>query len=201
MADLPGIRITEALPFQHSGCDYAGPFILKKRRQRNPRKLRATYASLFASFTSAIQLELATDLSTDIFLACLQRQRTNFVGAKRALDEMQQFLSSQEHQRNLTQSLANDGINGRMQDRHGKYREKETSLGISSTSTYSILLEHLAVKKVCNRWIPHDVTIAQKKPLWVSAKKFWKKTILVFQKKFTRSAQVTIYGSMFMSPK
>jgi len=37
MADLPGIRITEALPFQHSGCDCAGPFILKERRGRNPR--------------------------------------------------------------------------------------------------------------------------------------------------------------------
>jgi len=48
MADLPGIRITEALPFQHSGCDYAGPFILKERRGRNPRKTKATYASLFA---------------------------------------------------------------------------------------------------------------------------------------------------------
>jgi len=35
---------------------------------------------------------------------------TNFVGAKRALDEMQQLLSSQEHQRNLTRSLANNGI-------------------------------------------------------------------------------------------
>jgi len=34
----------------------------------------------------------------------------NFVGAKRALDEMQQFLSSQKHQRNLAQSLAVDGI-------------------------------------------------------------------------------------------
>jgi len=69
-------------------------------------------------------MELATDLSTDTFLACLRRfmslrgkcsqifsdNGTNFVGAKRALDEMQQFLSSQEHQHNLTLSLANDGI-------------------------------------------------------------------------------------------
>jgi len=40
MANLPGIRITEALPFQHSGCDYAGPFILKERRGRSPRKTK-----------------------------------------------------------------------------------------------------------------------------------------------------------------
>jgi len=55
-------------------------------------------------------MELATDLSTDTFLACLWRfmslrgkrsqifsdNGTNFVGAKRALDEMQQFLSSHD---------------------------------------------------------------------------------------------------------
>ncbi|XP_070854791.1 uncharacterized protein [Drosophila suzukii] len=124
MADLPGIRITEALPFQHSGCDYAGPFILKERRGRNPRKTKGYICLFVCLVTSAIHLELATDLSTDTFLACLRRfmslrgkcsqifsdNGTNFVGAKRALDEMQQLLSSQEHQRNLTQSLANDGI-------------------------------------------------------------------------------------------
>jgi len=54
---------------------------------------------------------MATDLGTDTFLSCLRRfNGTNFVGAQRALDEMQQFLSSQEHQRNLAQSLVIDGI-------------------------------------------------------------------------------------------
>ncbi|XP_070854768.1 uncharacterized protein [Drosophila suzukii] len=124
MADLPGIRITEALPFQRSGCDCAGPFILKERRGRNPRKTKGYICLFVCLMTSAIHLQLATDLSTDTFLACLWRfmslrgkcsqifsdNGTNFVGAKRALDEMQQLLSSQEHQRNLTQSLANDGI-------------------------------------------------------------------------------------------
>ncbi|XP_041564460.1 uncharacterized protein LOC121467139 [Drosophila elegans] len=45
MADLPGIRITEALPFQHSGCNYAGPFILKERSGRNARKIHCLSAS------------------------------------------------------------------------------------------------------------------------------------------------------------
>ncbi|XP_041452039.1 uncharacterized protein LOC121405436 [Drosophila obscura] len=124
MADLPGIRITEALPFQHSGCDYAGPFILKERRGRNPRKTKGYICLFVCLVTSAIHLELAADLSTDTFLACLRRfmslrgkcsqifsdNGTNFVGAKRALDEMQQLLSSQEHQHTVAQSLANDGI-------------------------------------------------------------------------------------------
>ncbi|KAL7723220.1 hypothetical protein ACLKA6_015992 [Drosophila palustris] len=34
MSDLPAVRITEALPFQHSGCDYAGPFLLKEHKAR-----------------------------------------------------------------------------------------------------------------------------------------------------------------------
>ncbi|KAH8351781.1 hypothetical protein KR084_003960 [Drosophila pseudotakahashii] len=125
MADLPGIRITEALPFQHSGCDYAGPLILKERRGRNPRKTKGYICLFVCLVTSAIHLELATDLRTDTFLACLRRfmslrgkcsqiysdNGTNFVGAKRALDEMQQLLSSQEHQHTVAQSLANGQSN------------------------------------------------------------------------------------------
>ena len=49
-----------------------------------------------------------------------------------------------------------------MQDRHVKYCENEATLGNSSTSMYKILHEHLAVKKICSRWIPHNLTKAQK---------------------------------------
>ena len=44
-----------------------------------------------------------------------------------------------------------------MQDRHVTYREIEASLNISSTSINSILHEHLIVKKMCSRWIPHNL--------------------------------------------
>ncbi|XP_037958961.1 uncharacterized protein LOC119688351 [Teleopsis dalmanni] len=50
-----------------------------------------------------------------------------------------------------------------MQDFHVTYREIEVSFGISPTSIHSILHEHLAVKRVCSRWISHNLTIAQKK--------------------------------------
>ena len=36
-----------------------------------------------------------------------------------------------------------------LQDRLVTYREVETTLGISGTSIYAILHEHLAVKKIC----------------------------------------------------
>jgi transposase len=49
-----------------------------------------------------------------------------------------------------------------MQDRHVTYCEIEASLGINNTSVYTILHEHLGVKKLCSRSIPHNLTNAQK---------------------------------------
>ena len=46
-------------------------------------------------------------------------------------------------------------------DRRVPYREIETTLGISGTSIHSILREHLTAKKICSRWIPHNLSIAQ----------------------------------------
>ena len=44
-----------------------------------------------------------------------------------------------------------------LQDRHVTYREIETTLGISGTSIHSILHEHLTVKEIFSRWIPHNL--------------------------------------------
>ena len=49
-----------------------------------------------------------------------------------------------------------------LQDRHVTYREIETTLGICGTTINSILHEHLTVKKNCSRWIPYNLSIAQK---------------------------------------
>ena len=45
-----------------------------------------------------------------------------------------------------------------MQDRHVTYCKIEATLGINSTSMYKILDEHLAAKKICSRWMPHNLT-------------------------------------------
>ena len=50
-----------------------------------------------------------------------------------------------------------------MQDRHVTYREIEAFLHISSISIHSILHEYLVVKKIFSCWIPHNLSIAQKK--------------------------------------
>ena len=63
-----------------------------------------------------------------------------------------------------------------LQDRHVTYREIETPLG----SIQSILHEHLTVKIICSRWIPHNLSIAQKK-----ARVDWSKEML---QKYDRGA-------------
>lgn len=62
-----------------------------------------------------------------------------------------------------------------MQDRHVTYREIEAFLHISMTSINKILHEHLGVRKICSRWIPHNLTAAQKKARVVWCKEMIKK--------------------------
>ena len=86
-------------------------------------------------------------------------------------------------------------------DRHITYREIQASLGIDMKAIYTILYDHLSVRKLCSRWIPHNLTEAQKQ---VRVK--WSKEML---KKFNRgrsnlvytSLLGTKYGSIRMSPK
>ena len=60
-----------------------------------------------------------------------------------------------------------------LQDRIVSCREIEPTLGISGTSIRSILYEHLTFKKICLRWIPHNLSIAQKR-----ARVDWSKEML-----------------------
>ncbi|XP_050293849.1 uncharacterized protein LOC126734318 [Anthonomus grandis grandis] len=73
MGNLPKTRITPSRPFSVSGVDYAGPFSLRDRKGRNFRTNKA-YIALFVCFaTKAIHLELVSDLTSECFLAALDR--------------------------------------------------------------------------------------------------------------------------------
>ena len=72
-----------------------------------------------------------------------------------------------------------------LQDSHKTYREIETILGFSGSSIHLILLVHLTVKKMCLRWIPHNLSIAQKK-----SRVDWSKEIL---QKYDRGASKHVY--------
>lgn len=111
MADLPKARITQIKAFQSVGCDYAGPFNISVQRYRGARIMKA-YLCLFVCFaTKALHLELASDLSTESFLAALRRfiaRRgrcntihsdcgTNFKGAQSQLSNIMKEACETEH--------------------------------------------------------------------------------------------------------
>ncbi|GBP21969.1 hypothetical protein EVAR_7186_1 [Eumeta japonica] len=47
-------------------------------------------------------------------------------------------------------------------DRHVTYHEIRESLGMGMSEIQSILQKHLGMKNLCSRWIPHNLTEAQK---------------------------------------
>lgn len=112
MADLPRFRVESApKAFSHTGCDYAGPFLVTSVRARGQRARKA-YICLFTCLTTrALHLEIASDLSTASFLSALKRflarrgpvqclytdNATNFIGAKSYLRDLYQFLAKEYH--------------------------------------------------------------------------------------------------------
>ncbi|XP_063233612.1 uncharacterized protein LOC134537270 [Bacillus rossius redtenbacheri] len=119
MGNLPVDRVTQAKPFLKTGVDYAGPFKITMSRLRKAR-IQDAYLCLFVCFaTKAIHLELASDLTTDAFIAAFRRflsRRgrcsdlhsdcgTNFVGASRLLTGLRAFMSSKDTHDSFAQSL------------------------------------------------------------------------------------------------
>ena len=78
--------------------------------------------------------------------------------------------------RGLTQQQCIDKLNSIFGDDAPSYGEIETTLGISGASIHLILHEYLIVKKICSRWIPHSLSIAQKRPVSMGRKKCCKNT-------------------------
>ena len=120
MGDLPSFRISEVKPFVHTAVDYGGPYFITHIRRRGIKSQKA-YICLFVCLTTkALHLELVTDLSSDSFLAAFKRfisrrgpvsmiysdGGTNFLGAKRKLDEIYKLLSSKAHTNYIGDQLA-----------------------------------------------------------------------------------------------
>lgn len=96
MGDLPKARVTPARPFAAAGIDYGGPYTIKIHNLRSIRHIKAYICIFVCLVTKAVHIEVATDLSTDAFIAVLTRFvsrrglcsdlysdcATNFVGAK-----------------------------------------------------------------------------------------------------------------------
>lgn len=121
MGQLPINRTLASRPFYHSGVDYAGPFTLKTWRGRGAKTYKG-YLVVFVCFSSsAVHLELATDYSTEGFLAAFKRFTsrrgicstlssdcgTNLIGADAELRKL--FNAASKEIQHLMGLLANDG--------------------------------------------------------------------------------------------
>ena len=121
MGQLPTVRTAPSRPFLHAGVDYAGPFSLKSWRGRSAKTYKA-YLIVFVCFaTSACHLELATDYTTEGFLAAYRRFAgrrgvcatirsdcgTNLVGADAELKRL--FEAASQDFSKLRNLLASDG--------------------------------------------------------------------------------------------
>lgn len=121
MGSLPKPRVTPTRPFLTSGVDYAGPYTLRTWRSRASRSYKSYLVVFICLSTSAVHLDLATDYSTQGFLAAYRRfiaRRgrcitlmsdcgTNFIGADAELRRL--FNSASKEVAELAHLLAADG--------------------------------------------------------------------------------------------
>lgn len=123
MGSLPSARVQITSPFVKTAVDYAGPFILKTHRVRKAKTYKAWISLFVCQSTKALHLELVTDMTTEGFLACFKRftgrrgiceevysdNGTNFIGARRELNELHKLLLKTANNNLISESLAMDG--------------------------------------------------------------------------------------------
>ncbi|XP_050520061.1 uncharacterized protein LOC126893685 [Daktulosphaira vitifoliae] len=127
MGDLPSSRFEQGRAFLISGCDFAGPLMIKESLRKRACILKC-YACIFICFsTKAVHIELVSDLSTKSFLNALDRffnrrgiakilysdNATNFVGANKYLKEVYDLFQSEEHKNQLIKHVAQKGVEWR----------------------------------------------------------------------------------------
>nr|CAI5836912.1 unnamed protein product [Callosobruchus analis] len=122
MGILPEDRVKPQPPFYITGCDFAGPILIKQRQGRGASHIKA-YIAVFVCFvTRAVHLELLTSLSTAAFISMFRRfvsrrskpqkiysdNGKTFIGARSELTELGRFLK-QDHKTIFTE-IVNDGV-------------------------------------------------------------------------------------------
>ncbi len=107
MGLLPLSRTTPAPPFHISGINFTGPFLIHRGNPRKPTRVKVYAAVLVCFVTKAVHFDLCSDLSSDAFIAALQRfcgrrgtprtihsdNGSNFIGTKKELDEVRAVLT------------------------------------------------------------------------------------------------------------
>ena len=136
MAPLPEARVDGCRPFARTGVDYAGPFSVTPQRRRGQKILTKAYVCLFVCLTvKAVHIELASDLSTECFLAAYKRflsrrgpcslllsdGGTNFIGARRHLTELEELTNSTSFSSRIGDTLASKGVEWKINPAYGPW--------------------------------------------------------------------------------
>lgn len=73
MSDLPAARVTMSPPFTNTAIDYAGFYIIRSSMIQRSSSMKVYIALFKCMCTSAIHLELVSDLTSQAFIAALDR--------------------------------------------------------------------------------------------------------------------------------
>ncbi|XP_065081812.1 uncharacterized protein LOC135704276 [Ochlerotatus camptorhynchus] len=125
MGQLPPVRVNQVYPFQNVGIDLAGPIYVRTSvRNRRTPFFKAYIVVYVCLVTKAAHLDLVSDLTSEAFIASLRRftgrrgkpaqvycdNATNFVGAKRELEELRKLFMSQQHKESVARECSENGI-------------------------------------------------------------------------------------------
>ena len=115
MPVLPEVRVTEAPVFNCTGVDFFGPILIKEKKSRNRSFIKTDGCVFICMVSKVVHIELATNLSTEGFLAALRRfigrrgvpehiysdNGTNFVGANKEPREIYNLLDTTEFKQDI----------------------------------------------------------------------------------------------------
>ncbi|GFS98373.1 integrase catalytic domain-containing protein [Trichonephila clavipes] len=122
MGNLPHDRVVPDYPFNCSGVDFCGPFMIRYKNQRKGI-LHKIYICVFVCFVSkSIHIEIVSDLTSDAFIATLKRffsrrgkcaklysdNGKTFVGANKELKRFLKLIEDSDD--NLAGFLSAEGI-------------------------------------------------------------------------------------------
>lgn len=106
MAELPGTRFNQVRPFLNTSCDFLGPILVHEGPRPRARTIKVYVCIFTCMATRATHLEVVHDLSSESFLAAIDRltsrrglcqliycdNGTNLRGGSRILNEVKDFL-------------------------------------------------------------------------------------------------------------
>uniref|UniRef100_A0A0K8V3W3 Integrase catalytic domain-containing protein n=2 Tax=Bactrocera latifrons TaxID=174628 RepID=A0A0K8V3W3_BACLA len=121
MGELPTARVQPSRAFLHTGVDYTGPITIKSWRGRGAKQFKGWICVFVCMSTSAVHIEVATDYTSDTFIAAYRRFNarrgichtlysdcgTTFLGADATLKKL--FIQGSSESTSIASLLLDDG--------------------------------------------------------------------------------------------